>query len=82
MFNELRSDNKCKNSKKILVDMLEKAIDADLFIKNVAKQINAKVSKEDKKERPEFEKFSPHCFHHTFATRAIENGEKLVNIGG
>ena len=74
VFNELRSDNERKNSKKILVDMLEKAIDADLLIKNVAKQINTKVSKEDKKEHPEFEKFSPHCFRHTFATRAIENG--------
>lgn len=51
VFNELRSDNERKNSKKILVDMLEKAIDADLLIKNVAKQINTKVSKEDKKER-------------------------------
>lgn len=37
MFNELRSDNERKNSKKILADMLEKAIDADLLIKNVAK---------------------------------------------
>ena len=51
VFNELRSDNKRKNSKKILADMLEKAIDADLLIKNVAKQINTRVSQEDKKER-------------------------------
>ena len=51
VFNELRSDNERKNSKKILVDMLEKAIDSDLLIKNVAKQINSKVSKEEKKER-------------------------------
>ena len=51
VFNELRSDNERKNSKKILVDMLEKAIDADLLVKNVAKQINTKVSKEEKKER-------------------------------
>lgn len=51
VFNELRSDNERKNSKKILVDMLEKAIDAELLNKNVAKQINTKVSKEDKKER-------------------------------
>ena len=51
VFNELRSDNERKNSKKILVDMLEKAIDADLLVKNVARQINTKVSKEEKKER-------------------------------
>ena len=51
VFNELRSDNERKNSKKILVDMLEKAIDAELLVKNVAKQINTKVSKEEKKER-------------------------------
>ena len=51
VFNELRSDNERENSKKILADMLEKAIDAELLSKNVAKQINTKVSKEDKKER-------------------------------
>ena len=50
-FNELTSDNKRKNSKKILVDMLEKAIDSDLLVKNVAKQINTVIAKEDKKER-------------------------------
>lgn len=50
-FNELRSDNERKSSKKILVDMLEKAIDADLIIKNVAKQINTTVSNDEKKER-------------------------------
>lgn len=50
-FNELRSDNERKSSKKILVDMLAKAIDSDLLIKNVAKQINTKVSKEESKER-------------------------------
>lgn len=42
-FNELSSDNMRKNSKKILVDMLEKAIDSDLLIKNVAKQINTVI---------------------------------------
>lgn len=50
-FNELRSDNERKSSKKILVDMLEKAIDSDLLIKNVARQINTKISKEETKER-------------------------------
>lgn len=51
VFNGLRSDNERKNSKKILVDMFERAIASDLLIKNVAKQINTVVSKEEKKER-------------------------------
>ena len=50
-INELVSDNARKNSKKILVDMLDKAIDADLLIKNVAKQINPVITKEEKRER-------------------------------
>ncbi len=50
-FNELVSDNARKNTKKILVDMPEKAIDSDLLTKNVAKQLNTVISKEDKKER-------------------------------
>ncbi len=39
------------------------------------------------KEYSEFERFSPHCFRHTFATRAIENGmqpktlQKLLGHG-
>ena len=49
VFNEMRSDNERKKFKKILVDMLEKAIDADMLIKNVAKQVNTKVSKEKKR---------------------------------
>lgn len=49
MFNELRSDNERKNSKKILADMLEKAIDAELLIKNVAKQINTRTVKRTKR---------------------------------
>lgn len=38
-------------------------------------------------ERPEYENISPHCFRHTFATRAIENGvqpktlQKLLGHG-
>lgn len=50
-INKLCSDNARKNSKKILVDMLGKAMDTDLVTKNVAKQIVTTVSKEEKKER-------------------------------
>lgn len=50
-INNLRTDNERKNSKKILVDMLEKALYADLIQKNVAKQINTVITKEEKKPR-------------------------------
>lgn len=57
--NEQYEDEKALNvvtkdvtlDEKILVDMLEKAIDSDLLIKNSAKQINTVISKEVKKER-------------------------------
>lgn len=49
--NKLNTDNERKNTKKILVDMFNKAVDADLLIKNVAKQINTVISKEGKEER-------------------------------
>lgn len=49
-FNKLKTDNARKNSKKILVDMLNKAVDTDLLVKNVAKQINTVISKEEKKK--------------------------------
>lgn len=32
------------------------------------------------KEHPEFERFSLHCFRHTFATRAIENGMQPKSV--
>ena len=50
-INELRTDNERKNSKKILVDMLEKALASDLITQNVAKQITTEITKEDKKPR-------------------------------
>ena len=50
-INELDTDNERKNSKKILKDMLDKAVDSDLLTKNVAKLINTVISKEEKRER-------------------------------
>lgn len=50
-INSLDSDNERKNSKKILADMLEKAVDADLLVKNTAKRINTVITMEEKKER-------------------------------
>lgn len=50
-INKLRSDNARRNSKKILVDMLEKAVATDLITKNVAKQITTEITREEKKPR-------------------------------
>ncbi len=50
-INKLNSDNERANSKKILVDMLNKALDSDLITKNVAKQINTVVTKGEKREK-------------------------------
>ena len=50
-INKLSTDNARKGSKKILVDMLNKAVDTDLIVKKMALQINTTISKEEKKER-------------------------------
>lgn len=50
-LNGLRTDNERKNTKKILVDMLEKAVASDLIYKNVAKQLITEYTKEEKKQR-------------------------------
>ena len=35
-----------------------------------------RIIKAIQKENPDFKRFTSHCFRHTFATRAIENGMK------
>lgn len=51
-INELKLDASRKDTKKLLVDMLNRAVDSDLIHKNVAKQINTVVSKDSKQEEP------------------------------
>lgn len=50
-INGLRTDNERKNSKKVLVDMLDKAVASDLLVKNVARQLTTDVTREAKKPR-------------------------------
>lgn len=90
MFNLLESDNQRKNSKKILVDMMEKAIAADLLIKNVAKQINTVITKEEKNERrvltiEETELFlnqAKDSFYHNLYVLALETGLRIGELMG
>ena len=88
VFNDLESDNARANSKKILVDMLDKAVDSDLLIKNVAKQINTKVSYEKKSERRVltvsetdiFLKEAKATFYYDLYILALETGLRIGEI--
>ena len=89
-INELDTDNERKNCKKILVDMLEKAIDSDLLIKNAAKQINTVISKEEKKERrvltvSEAELFlrqAAGTFYYNMYVLALDTGMRIGELMG
>ena len=90
-FNDLQSDASRKDTKKTLVDMLNKAIDSDLLHKNVAKQINTIVSKEGKPEEPRvltleetdlFIDASSHYRYFNEFSLALETGMRIGEILG
>lgn len=89
-INNLRSDNERKNSKKILVDMLEKAVATDLIVKNVAKQITTENTREDKKPRrvlsvEETELFleaAESTFYYNLFVVALETGMRIGELSG
>ena len=88
-INELDTDNERKNSKKILVDMLDKAIDSDLLIKNAAKQVNTVISTEEKKERrvtvSETELFlskAADTFYYNLYVLVLESGMRIGELMG
>jgi integrase len=89
-FNKLRSDNERKNSKKILSAMLDKAVESDLLVKNVALHINTVVSKEDKKERRVLTADEERLFleesigkwYYNLFVVALETGMRIGELGG
>lgn len=89
-INKLDTDNKRKNSKKILVDMFDKAIDSDLLIKNPAKKVNTVISKEEKKERRVLTKNetklfliqSSNTFYYNLYVIALETGLRIGELMG
>lgn len=70
--------------------MLDKAIDSDLLIKNVAKQVNTVISKEEKKERwvltvSEAELFlskAADTFYYNLYVLALETGMRIGELMG
>ncbi len=89
-INKLCSDNARKNSKKILVDMLEKAIDTDLLTKNTAKQIVTDLDKKEKKERrvltigetKQFLTQADGTFYYNLFVLALETGMRIGELCG
>lgn len=51
-FNELKTDMSRKDTRRILIDMYNKAIDADLVLKNIPMQVNTVVNKDSNLEEP------------------------------
>lgn len=51
-FNELKSDISRKDTRRVLIDMYNKAMDADLVTKNIPRQVNTVVNKESKPKEP------------------------------
>ncbi len=89
-INGLRTDNERKNSKKILVDMLEKAVASDLITKNVAKQITTEITKEEKnprrvltvKETEIFLTEAESTFYYNLFVVALETGMRIGELSG
>lgn len=89
-INKLCSDNARKNSKKILVDMLNKAIDTNLLTKNYAKQINTILTKEVKKEKRVlsisetdlFLKEAEGTYYYNLYVLALQTGMRIGELAG
>ncbi len=89
-INALGTDNQRKESKKVLVDMLNKAVDSELLTKNVAKQINTVVTKDKKKvqrvmTRQETEVFltaAYETFYYQLFVLALETGMRVGELCG
>lgn len=89
-INSLRTDNQRKNIKKLLVDMLDKAMDSDLLTRNVAKKVNTIISKEKTKERRVltvketeiFLKEAEGTFYYNLYVLALETGMRIGELLG
>lgn len=89
-INSLETDNQRKNSKKILVDMLNKAVASDLITKNPAILVNTTITKEKKKEKvilteQDIKTFlleAKDCRYYNAFVLALETGLRVGEIMG
>lgn len=91
VFNELKTDASRKDSKCILVDMFNKAVDTELLHKNIAMQINTVVTKDGKPEEPRvltieetdlFLEAASHDRYFNEFSLALETGMRIGEILG
>jgi integrase len=90
-FNELKTDASRKDSRRVLVDILNRAVDADLLNKNIAKQINTVVTKDSEPEEPRvltqeetdlFLEAASHYRNFNEFSLALETGMRIGEILG
>lgn len=90
-FNELNTDMSRKDTKRILVDMYNKAIDADLVLKNIPMQVNTVVNKDSNTEEPRvltieetdiFLSFAEGYRYYNAFCLALETGMRIGEIIG
>lgn len=89
-INKLHSDNERRDTKRILVDMFGKAVDSDLLVKNIAKQISTKVTNEERKERRVltieetdiFLKYAEGAYYYNLFVLALETGMRIGELCG
>ena len=87
----MKTDASRKDSKRILIDMFNKAVDAELLHKNIAMQINTVVTKDGRPEEPrvltleETDLFLEAASHYRYFNEfslALENGMRIGEILG
>lgn len=90
-FNELKTDTSRKDTRRILIDMYNKAIDADLVLKNIPMQVNPIVSKDSNQEEPRvltleetewFLEIAEHYRYYNPFCLALETGMRIGEILG
>lgn len=90
-FNELKTDMSRKDTRRILIDMYNKAMDADLVLKNIPMQVNTIVNKDSNTEEPrvltleETDYFLEEAQHYRYYnpfSLALETGMRIGEILG
>lgn len=90
-FNELKTDMSRKDTRRILIDMYNKAIDADLVLKNIPMQVNTVVNKDSNSEEPRvltleetdiFLEAAQHYRYFNTFSLALETGMRIGELLG